>query len=61
MARKTKAARHRCNDNRANVHSPEDTAIISDIAWTRAKCRAIEFSVGGGFLLLAIMEVIFKW
>jgi hypothetical protein len=30
MTTKTKAARHRCNDNRANVHQFKDKSIIAE-------------------------------
>lgn len=30
MTVKTKAARHRCNDNRANVHQFKDTNIVHE-------------------------------
>ena len=30
MTTKAKAARHRCNDNRANVHSTRDTNIVHE-------------------------------
>lgn len=30
MTTKTKAARHRCNDNRANVHRLKDKSIIAE-------------------------------
>lgn len=29
--------------------------------WDKAKCRAIELSLGGGFLAMAVLEAIFKW
>lgn len=29
-------------------------------AWDEAKCRAIEIGVGGGFLILALLEVLFR-
>ena len=28
-------------------------------AWDEAQCRAIEIGVGGGFLILALLEVVF--
>jgi len=61
MATKTKAARNVCQRNRANVHSHEDTPIISDRTWSRAECRAMELALGSGFVVLAVLEVIFKW
>lgn len=55
------AARNVCQRHRANVHSTEDAPIISDRTWTRAECRAIEIALGGGFAVLAVAEVIFRW
>lgn len=55
------AARNVCQRHRANVHSTEDTPIIPERAWTRAECRAMELALGGGFLVLAVLEMIFKW
>lgn len=54
-------ARNVCQRHRANVHSPEDTQIIPDRTWTRTKCRAIELALGGGFVVLAVLEVVFQW
>lgn len=56
------SARHSCHYDRANgVHSHEDTAIIPDRPWTKAECRAMEIALGGGFMVLAVLEVIFGW
>ena len=59
---KKKAARHRCNDNRANgaiAQSDGKTPMHSiPAAWTSAQCRAIEIGMGGGWLLLAILAVV---
>lgn len=41
--------------------SNQDTPIISDRTWSRAECRAMELALGGGFVVLAVLEVIFKW
>ena len=35
-------------------------ASLAD-GWTRAQCRAIEIGIGGGFVLLAALEVMFRW
>ena len=37
-----------------------DDPIVSE-DWTRPQCRAIELSLGGGFLVLFFLEAIFGW
>lgn len=62
MTEKSKAARRCCNSERAKgVHTQRDADSIAKRAWTRAECRAMEIALGGGFLALAILEVVFKW
>lgn len=36
------------------------TSILQQ-AWSSAQCRAIEIGLGGGFLVLAALEVVFGW
>ena len=55
------AARNVRQRHRANVHPTGDAPIISDRTWSRAECRAMELALGGGFMVLAVLEVIFKW
>ena len=57
---RNEAARGCCSNRRARTSTSVDTQMIPN-AWTRAQCRAIEISLGGGFLLLAILEVMFRW
>ena len=58
--REKKAVRGSCNYPRTKLSTPADSQMISN-AWTRAQCHAIEISLGGGFLLLAILAVMFRW
>ena len=37
-----------------------DTQIVQQ-AWSNAQCRAIEIGLGGGFLVLGALEVVFGW
>ena len=48
--------------NGATAHSCGET-LSQSLAdgWTRAQCRAIEIGIGGGFVLLAALEVMFGW
>ena len=59
MSYRSKEARDCCNRPRAKV-SARDTAIVQH-AWSRAQCRAMEIGIGGGFIVLAILEVMFRW
>lgn len=36
------------------------TSILQQ-TWNGAQCRAIEIGLGGGFLVLAALEVVFGW
>ena len=56
---RNKAARDCGNSHRA-IMSAADNEIVSK-NWTRAQCRAIEIALGGGFLILAILQVMFRW
>jgi len=61
--REKKAVRGSCNYPRTKVSSSgrnRDTEIVQQ-AWTRTQCRAIEIALGGGFLVLLILEVMFRW
>ena len=60
-----KATRRSRNYNRVNGANAQrngktPNASLAD-GWTRAQCRAIEIGVGGGFVLLAALEVMFGW
>ena len=60
-----KATPRSCNYNGVNgatAHSCGET-LSQSLAdgWTRAQCRAIEIGIGGGFVLLAALEVMFRW
>ena len=61
MRHTNKVARSRCSSSRAELSTPADNQIVQQQAWTRIQCRAIEISLGGGFLLLAILEAMFRW
>ena len=62
MTEKSKAARRSGNCERARVStSQRDAHSIANRAWTRAECRAMEIALGGGFAVLAVLEVIFRW
>lgn len=39
------------------VHDTRTDEIVAN-GWTRAQCRAIEWSLGGGFLLMAVVEAV---
>ena len=45
---------------RVSLSGPADTHILQQ-AWSSAQCRAIEIGLGGGFLVLAALEVVFGW
>lgn len=45
---------------RVSLSGPADTHILQQ-AWSNAQCRAIEIGLGGGFLVLAALEVVFGW
>ena len=57
---RNKAARNSCRCSRAKLSTAADNEIVQQ-AWTHAQCRAIEIGLGGGFLVLAILEVMFRW
>ena len=44
----------------SNSGRNRDTAIVQQ-PWTRAQCRAMEIGLGGGFIVLAILEAMFRW
>ena len=56
-----KAVRGSCNYPRTKLSTPADNQIVQQQAWTRIQCRAIEIALGGGFLVLLILEVMFRW
>ena len=63
MPRK-KAVRGSGNYPRTEVSSSgrsRDIEIVQQHPWTRIQCRAIEIALGGGFLVLLILEVMFRW
>ena len=45
---------------RVSLSGPADTHILQQ-AWSSAQCRAIEIGLGGGFLILAVLEAMFGW
>lgn len=61
MGDKKESARSRCSSSRAKgVHLHRDTDIVAN-GWTRAQCRAMAVAMGGGWLVLAALEVFFQW
>lgn len=45
---------------RVSLSGPADTHIVQHV-WSSAQSRAIEIGLGGGFLVLAALEVVFGW
>lgn len=62
MTEKKFDAAQRLLERRQRVsRSGQADAHIVQQSWTQAQCRAIEIGLGGGFLVLAALEVLFGW
>ena len=57
---KTRATPRSCSYDGARTSMEADANIIQD-AWTRAQRFAVVASLGGGFMLMAALEVVFGW
>lgn len=54
------AQRQLVRRQRVSLSGPADMHILPQ-GWSSAQCRAIEIGLGGGFLVLAALEVVFGW
>ena len=62
MAMRKGDAAQRQLERRLRVsRSGQADAHIVQQSWTQAQCRAIEIGLGGGFLALTVLEVLFGW
>jgi hypothetical protein len=51
----------RCGNNYGVKASMDSGTQQVYHGWTHAKCRAITFALGGGFLVLAALEAVAGW